>query len=75
MQETFHFIPGKEPRKQKLIKMYIADNNNKCLPFIKGILFVIPVLDTPYILFYDALHVVGIFFFILLEKKRYDGVN
>ena len=53
MQETFHFIPGKKSGKQKLIKMYIADNNNnKCLPFIKGILFVMPVLDTPYILFY-----------------------
>lgn len=45
MQERFHFIPGKKPGKQKAIKMYVADSNNKYLPLIKGMLFVMSVLE------------------------------
>lgn len=44
MQETFQFIPGKS-LENKVIKMYIADSNNKYLPLIKGMLFVMSVLE------------------------------
>lgn len=53
LQETFHFIAGeKNPEKQKLIKIHSTNTNNKYLPLIKGMLFVIPILDTFHTLFY-----------------------
>lgn len=45
IQETFHFIPGKKLGKQKVVKMYIADSNNKYLPLIKGMIYVMSVLE------------------------------